>query len=367
MKSLVIRVDGNPTLGAGHVVRCVALAQQAQKIGCEVCFVVSDRLSARLLQMHGYDATIVDGDAACLTAKDGLCLAAVSVTRSAGCVLVDSYAVNTSFFNALKSGLAGHSVIIAYIDDRYSLSDGILGPDVVWPVDILVSYLFNAEQVYGGKSCQFDARCLLGSSFAPVRSQFQGVAYDVRKKVQNILITCGSTNQCKVLERIVDAVQPLSKGMDINLVVGCQADFIGKLPKNFHVLKSVKNMAALTRSADIAISAAGTTLYELCAIGIPTVAIPIVENQIPNVKAFVAVKAGRGLIGLDWTADCVSGQLEMLLLSEEKRKAYSSKMRQLVDGNGAARLLGAFSSISKTLAKDAFQFQKIGRSKKLQS
>ena len=341
MGSLVIRVDGNPVLGSGHIVRCVAIAEQAQATGCKVRFVVSDSASADLLHRYGYDALIVGGDASCLTAEDGVRLSTVCTGEPVDCVLVDSYAVNDSFFKVLKSELFDRSTKVAYIDDRYSLHDGILNSEVVWPVDVLIDYLFDAEQMHSESSCNSETGYLLGPSFAPVRHQFHEVLYDVREKAQNILITCGSTNQNRVLERIVSAVLTIAKDVEVNLVVGCQADYAGKLPNNIRVLRNVENMAALMQEADVAVSAAGTTLYELCSIGVPTVAIPIVENQIPNVKAFVAAGAGRGLTDLAWTFNDIAKQLAMLLSSAEKRRAYSSKMRQLVDGNGAVRILEA--------------------------
>lgn len=341
MSSLVIRVDGNPILGSGHIVRCVAIADHARAIGCKVRFAVSDGMSADLLHRYGHDATIVGGDAGCLTAEDGARLIGMLGVEPVDCILVDSYAVSDPFFEALKSGVSSFSTRIAYIDDRYSLREGILDSDAVWPVDILIDYLFDADRIHDENSRESGIIYFLGPSFAPIRDQFQGVSYDVRQKAKNILVTCGSTNQDRVLERIASAVFLLADGIEVNLVVGCQADCAGGLPTNFHVLKNVEDMAGLMQAADIAVSAAGTTLYELCVIGVPTVAIPIVENQIPNVRAFIAAGAGRGLTHLNWTADEVAGQLGILLPSEQERRTYSSRMRELVDGDGAARILDA--------------------------
>lgn len=55
---------------------------------------------------------------------------------------------------------------------------------------------------------------------------------------------------------------------------------------NVMLLKAVENIDVYMRNADIAISAGGTTLYELCACGTPTICYSFADNQLDNVKRF---------------------------------------------------------------------------------
>ena len=95
------------------------------------------------------------------------------------------------------------------------------------------------------------------------------------------------------------------------------------------------------KKCDIAISAAGSTLYELCAVGVPTVAYSLADNQIVATEEFerlgIMLNAGDCR-----TNTCFVENIEQFMnqLSDNKalREQLSSEMQKLVDGNGAERI-----------------------------
>ena len=92
--------------------------------------------------------------------------------------------------------------------------------------------------------------------------------------------------------------------------------------------------------ACMAVTAGGTTLYELCAMGVPTVSYSMADNQIPNVQKFHEMQL------IDYTGDIrntdvaghISGLLEKYQEDMSLRQERSQRMQELVDGKGAARI-----------------------------
>ena len=114
-----------------------------------------------------------------------------------------------------------------------------------------------------------------------------------------------------------------------------------KSRKNISLLRNVGNIHEYMCKADIAISAGGSTLYELCACGTPTICYSFADNQLDNVKSFsedeIMIYAGdvRNLT----TIDNMVNEIKILLKDESKRKTVRRKMNALVDGKGIERIV----------------------------
>ena len=110
-------------------------------------------------------------------------------------------------------------------------------------------------------------------------------------------------------------------------------------------------MASLMSAMDLSISAAGTMLYELCAMGIPAISYTIADNQIPAATAFDQVQAIPYIGDIRTTPDLCShlaDQLFVLLADPAARKKQSALMHSLVDGNGAKRIASEILTLCKS-------------------
>ena len=109
--------------------------------------------------------------------------------------------------------------------------------------------------------------------------------------------------------------------------------------------ENVSDMASLMTSCDLAVSAAGTTLYELCAAGVPSISFCLADNQLTAAKAFDEAGAIPCAGDIRRSCDEVLGNVMNFVtyMSEnsKKRKAALETMRQLVDGKGAMRIAKA--------------------------
>jgi len=107
------------------------------------------------------------------------------------------------------------------------------------------------------------------------------------------------------------------------------------------VKRDVTNMAELMAAADAAISAAGSTCWELCLLGLPALLLDVADNQ--TAIAGELDRRGCAIRVGDRTApvEKIAHHLEQLLHSRELRQSLSRRSRELVDGKGANRVVSA--------------------------
>ena len=113
-----------------------------------------------------------------------------------------------------------------------------------------------------------------------------------------------------------------------------------KVFTNVHIHRAVTDMEVYMQRADMAVAAGGTTLYELCAVGTPTISYSFADNQLDNVRQFEEDEI------IDYAGDVrqedVIGKINIYLdryyENQILRQERAKKMQALVDGKGARRI-----------------------------
>lgn len=345
------RTDGNSHIATGHLVRCLSIADACFSLGMKVCFLVSDqeskallqsfdpacRFPVRILETAVYDdperelpeLTVVLSDSDARVTHDDILL------------FLDSYFVTEHYLSAVRAVAK-----VAYLDDL-QLFD--------YPVDLLINYdvIPESRSATYQAAYQNAARILLGASYTPLRAQFTNLQPYCRDRVSNILVTTGGSDPYHFCLKLIEAFRANSS-MDLcqlHVVVGRlneDKDKLYKLADELPFLQlheNVSDMASLMTSCDLAVSAAGTTLYELCAAGVPSIGFCLADNQLTAAKAFDEAGAIPCAGDIRRSCDEVLGNVMNFVtyMSEnfKKRKAALETMRQLVDGKGAVRIAEA--------------------------
>lgn len=329
------RTDGNKIIATGHVMRCLSIADAIKEMGHEVTFITADDQCSGLLHQRGYEFINLFGKWNDLEYE--LCeLENLVKTCAIPVLIIDSYYVTERYLRILTS-----LTQTVYIDDLNAFH---------YPVDVLINYAIYADKFM--YQVQYpDTRLLLGCNYAPLRSQFKNVGMkEIRKQVQSILITTGGTDNQNMIGTLLDKMTSATdfEHISIHVVTGIFNSNLEKL----HVIEkqndsvtihcNVVNMAELMKEADVAISAGGSTLYELCACGVPTITYSFADNQLGNVHGF----AEKGLMDYagdtrESVANCIEGiyvKLKELIDDEKKRENYSYRLQQLVDGRGSQKI-----------------------------
>lgn len=330
-----IRADAGREIGSGHIMRCLSIADALSRMGEPVCFLLADTSAVPLLLKSGQKYRVLNSSFRKME-KELETLLPILSGEGKSVLLVDSYFVTESYLRRIREYMP-----ICYIDDR-----GISG----LPVDMLINYNIFAElSVYGGTE-EEETSYLLGVDYAPLRREFQNVPYQVRDQVKRILITTGGSDRYnlagKILKRSLQV--PKLESLEYFVVSGVYNEHLTELLelekrcRGVRVYSNVANMAELMRTCDVAITAGGSTMYELCAVGIPILCFSFVDNQEKVVKGFcekkVACFGGNYLEQGESMFDDISEQIALLSRNLSLRQESSRKERELVDGQGAMRI-----------------------------
>jgi len=155
----------------------------------------------------------------------------------------------------------------------------------------------------------------------------------------------GGSDPENVTATVIEALQTLSN-VEATVVVGGSNPHFAKLQETatlhaprITVRKDVSNMAELMASADVAVSASGSTCWELCLLGLPALLLDVAPNQMELARELdrsgCAIHLGDHRI----SAEKIAGEVRSLLGSFELRRSMSHNARQLVDGDGAKRVV----------------------------
>ena len=330
----LIRVDGNPKIAVGHIMRCLSLADALREQGGEITFVTAEPYFQRLIQTRGYPCTVL-GTAYDRMEEELPVFLPILERERPELVILDSYFVTPQYMEAIRNISR-----LLYIDDLNAFD---------YPADAVVNYnIYGPELPYPQNKTYF-----LGPQYAPLRKEFQGLSQrNTKDRVENVLVSTGGTDQYHVALHCAEYLREHlpRENMIFHFVLGAMNRDIVQLEqiaKDFSFIKlhrQVTDMCSLMLQCDVAISAAGTTLYELCACGVPTVTYILADNQIQGAQMFQ--KAGLMPCAGDIREDaCFLERLFELLnsLADDfaQRQRIAEQMQGAVDGRGAARLAEA--------------------------
>lgn len=337
-----IRVDANEYIASGHIMRCLSIADALLELGEDVVFFTSDDSAADLIKKRGFKAVLIPSkwDHKDEEIEDLIRKLDVYKPRI---MLVDSYQVTENYLRRL------HEVVrVAYIDDLNSFD---------YPVDIVINYSIYAEDIDYPKNKVY----LLGIEYAPLRKQFDlsdkliDKTIERRRESKQILVTTGASDPYHVAEKIISGIlnEPKLRDYRIAVVKGRYWDKFGKDSIKADQLnrvdsfENVENMAELMLNSSMAVSAGGSTLYELCACLVPTVTFSCADNQLGNVKCF-AERRIMYYVGDARTSDDYHNKIiNRLTELSENRSIYEKsieKMKEMHCAGGAIRIAEAISS-----------------------
>lgn len=333
---IFVRADGNSSVGAGHLMRCLTIADALRERGEEVHFILADSGGQEPVLHRGYPCTVLETDYSRME-EELPKLEKLLLRYQPRFLLLDSYFVTEQYLRVLRG-----KVKLACMDDLFYLRE---------PVELLVNYnLYSGELGYR-EAFGADTRLLLGTSYVPLRKEFRTCGYEVRQKAEQVLITTGGSDSHNLAGQILTELLRYERQISFHVVSGSMNPHLPVLRRmagqygNIHIHSNVQNMAELMQQCDAAVSAGGSTLYELGAVGVPTVCFSFAENQERLAESFgekgLAVFAGSYLKEGDRLFGEIRRRLGEVLEGVELRKTLSRRSRSLVDGLGAERIAEA--------------------------
>jgi UDP-2,4-diacetamido-2,4,6-trideoxy-beta-L-altropyranose hydrolase len=347
MSHLVIRADSGPGIGMGHVMRCLALAQAWLVEGRPVTFVScgdngsfrrrAESNGCRFIPLESRHPDPSDLDK---TLEFLVTLARQDMHARLPWLVTDGYVFTPSYHAAIRA--AGIPLLI--VDD--------IADQPVYHADVLLNQNIDADRL--DYHCDSDTSLLLGTRYALLRREF-GIGQTRNgppsPTVRKILVTTGGDDPDNLSLRALRAVKQSGHSpLETIVVVGARNQHGPVLKREIEsfsdgdvrLAHDVDNMAELMTWADLAISGAGSTCWELAATGTPSLLVVLADNQQGIADGLHRAGAAVSLGRQEQVTDAVLAKgITRLCEDREWRQRIVTRARALVDGHGATRVVAA--------------------------
>lgn len=346
---VVFRADSSLSLGNGHLMRCLTLANAMRQRGA-ICAFVSRLLPGHLQGVAGQCGHLEWNlnEKACETEwtwpRDAAQTQKAMAKFEADWLVVDHYGVDHQWQKAMRA----HGRKLMVIDDL---------ADRVHDCDLLLDPNLGRQDSDYQTLLPSPAVSLTGASYALLRPEFaehraSSLAWRAQNRPTHLLISMGGVDQDNVSAQVLQALKPahIHSDVRITVVLGPNAPWknqvralAAEMPWPTEVQVGVSHMAELMAHSDLAIGAAGGSAWERCSLGLPSLVFVLADNQLAGAQALQA--AGAALTVTDF------GQLPGLtqhLLSADGSATLAEMGRAaaaVTDGGGCERVLAAMEAL----------------------
>jgi spore coat polysaccharide biosynthesis predicted glycosyltransferase SpsG len=334
---VLLRSDASPSQGTGHVMRCLTLAEELIR-RCHQVSLITNYSGVEWLEkvIENSQIEVIRTRQHELSLND--CL-----ESSPDFVVVDSYQISAEEISLLAQSVP----VLAIVDGdargiiATEYLDHNLGAELEqWP-----------DEVFG--------RLMAGSSFALIRDavleQKRESPWVFQGKLPHIVAVMGGSDPTGSIIRVSQALYYLRGKCSATIVVS--KEWQGQVHKlldgheGFEIIEPTEKLPQVLASADIAISASGTSAWEICCLGIPSVLVAVVENQSESLQRMIE----RNLVmGIDLTrggtidvATEVETMVSKLMEDIDLREQLSKECVKFFDGSGKVRVVNVLEEIRK--------------------
>lgn len=291
--NIVFRVDSSTEIGSGHLMRCLTLANRLQKEKqCQITF-ISRKLKGDLnylIEEQGYELFSLPKYAVepPLTGYQRWLTVEISIdaqetkyilqkTDVVDYLIVDSYALDEEW-ERIQRPFVKRIMVIDDLANRRHDCDILLDQNYYQDIETRYNSLVP-------KHCKL----LLGPKYALLREEFYEERKHLRTRdgiIHRILVFFGGSDLTNETMKAVQAIVGTGReDIQVDVVVGDsnkrkeEVERFCQQHKNMKYYCQVRNMAELMHKADLAIGAGGTTTWERCFLGLPSIVIAVADNQ----------------------------------------------------------------------------------------
>ena len=336
MKQATFRVDSSTKIGVGHLMRCLTLADELKKCGYEATFVCRD-LPGNLISLINHKVITLprndnfESDDLYLdwlgaTQKQDARQTIRVVPNNVDLLIVDSYALDEVWHRELRR----HAKKIMVIDDLVNRS---------FDCDILLNQNLGSQLEDYQNNVPRDCDLLLGCNYALLRQEFGELREEALKKrehtkeIRSILVSVGGSDPDNI---IYDILQQIDNTYSVVVAIRKESPHNEVIKdyakdKDVEIIVNADNMAELMLNADLAIGASGSSSWERCCMGLPTLLIVAEDNQRKIADSLTQLGAVKIIKDLSKDLSTISD--EFLIWKE-----MSARAQEVCDGMGSKKV-----------------------------
>jgi UDP-2,4-diacetamido-2,4,6-trideoxy-beta-L-altropyranose hydrolase len=355
MKKILIRADASVHIGSGHIMRCMVLAQALRKLGNSVAFACRPQKGDLIgwIKLRGFEVIELAGPSAWRIPKDDKDYQAwlqVPWQEDADSMLEDANDVDLLILDHYGINIEWEQYVKARLQNKLFVIDDLVRPHVA---DLLLDQTFLRDKM-AYQSISSNARALIGCDYALLVENFFLEREEVLSRVK--LINSFNRDNPRVLLSL-GAMDLPNATLQVLEVFGCLRPsnkprftvLLGKNAPNYESVKDfcslnsswithldyAENMAALMTSHDLAIGAAGTTSWERVCLGLPSLIIPLADNQ-RTICQHLVLRKSAIKVELADIEDQLIKEYQLLL---DNLSLYRLNCLGICDGLGVKRVL----------------------------
>lgn len=340
---LIFRVDASIAIGTGHLMRCLALAQAWQDGGGEAIFITACESVPLRQRLRDEGFQIIEIGKTYPDSEDWKTTKSVLDSYPSSWVVLDGYHFDPAYHQIIQE--ERHPLLV--IDDMAHLDH--------YHADIVLNQNIHAEKL--DYSYDPDTQLLLGPDYVLLRREFwswRRWEREIPVVGRKVMITMGGSDPDNQTLKAIQALQQISiDNLEVVVIMGASYPYydeirlaIKQVPFDIQLIQNTSNMPELMAWADVAVSAGGSTCWELAFMALPSLMIILAKNQQETVKRL----SDKGIfqnLGKSNNVRISEFNLSLsgLLNSYDVRLKMSERGRRLIDGYGVKRVLRAFDVI----------------------
>lgn len=363
--NIIFRVDASLAIGTGHVLRCLTLAAKLKQ--CKVlCHFVMQTLAGNLCEYvrnkgyEVYELELTNGlDRVAENNSDYASWVYGSNENDAKATLRFVKQLKPIWIIADHYGLDSKwEKLVSAECDRLMVIDDLANRDHV--CNLLLDQNLGRKESHYRELVPSTCKLMLGPQYALLRDEFsfwRKVSLERRAhaKLKRILVNLGGVDSNNLT---LDVLKVLSKSnltreMEISVVLGstsphvtCIVDYVKKSKLNANVTVNARNMAEIMAGCDIAIGAAGSTAWERCCLGVPTIILVLAENQVFVARQLEELGAAL-VIKSDFLTTYELTESIANLLDRNALQGVSSRAARITTGEGASVVVEAMQAFEE--------------------
>ena len=318
---VVARADASPSAGFGHITRVGALLDAWTEAGGRACLVGRGVTGSIRTRLERYGIELVDGDDRAFEQR----------FPDAAALLIDGYSFTESDQQRWRAAKP-----LLTIDDLAAHPQS---------ADLVVNQIldFPAAQYVTATH----TRLLLGHPYVLLRREFRNAI--ARPPEPRIVLTFGGSDPAQLSARMANALiarcqdrLQIVAGTGVSASLRHELEQLARSHPQVELHVDVREMADLLAGASLCVTAAGTTVWEAMALGVPIAAIAVADNQRPVLAGLERRRAG---LSLGWHEDlnfqAAAQRIIELLAEPQRRSELAQRGRALIDGRGVYRVIDA--------------------------
>jgi len=336
--NILIRCDGSPEIGLGHVVRCLALTDELHEVhNCHITFaMVTGPLGIQTVKNKGYPV-ITYQNSSKIFDYEGWLNECVSKSEAEAII----FDVRDGLTRTVMDNLRKKGILTVTIDDP---EDKRLSADLAFYPPIPQIKLID----WTG----FTGELHIGWKWVIIRKEFSTTPCSTPNascsKIPKILVTMGGSDPEGLTIKAVKALEMIQfeGSFEVIIVLGSGFQYKEELEKlisgckqHFELRKNVHNMAELMAQSDLAVASFGMTAYELAAIGVPAIYLCLTEDHAESASAFV--KEGMAIslgIFTQVSEEMIAKEINALLNNKSLLSKLTGNAKKHIDGKGTIRI-----------------------------